>query len=229
MSALGSAGHGALIRHVVAHYRDDERVRSVVVFGSVSTGTWHELSDVDLDVVTADGVVLSPAAEAAALFGARAAIVVARPDAVDVVLDSLEEISIRWHPLALTSPNITASLHVVAGVLSGAQIAVAGNANREAPDRQRLLDVLVRDAVGAWKAVRRGRPWDAIVAVERVRQGVVALRGRRDGLQLDPADPTGALAAVIAEAATDVEFGRHRSRLLARIGVTVPPAGRPGE
>jgi hypothetical protein len=74
------------------------------VFGSVSTGTWHELSDVDLDIVTGDGVDVAPGREAEALFGSGAAIVVAGADCADVVLDSLAEVSIRWHPLAATSP-----------------------------------------------------------------------------------------------------------------------------
>ena len=52
MVTLGSDAHHALIEQVVAHYRQDGRVRAVAVFGSVSTDTWHELSDVDLDVVT---------------------------------------------------------------------------------------------------------------------------------------------------------------------------------
>jgi predicted nucleotidyltransferase len=53
--ALGSPAHQALIEHVVAHYAGDDRIRAVAVFGSVGAGTWHELSDVDLDVVTRAG------------------------------------------------------------------------------------------------------------------------------------------------------------------------------
>jgi hypothetical protein len=48
VAGLGGPGHQALIAHVVAHYAADERIRAVVVFGSVGAGTWHELSDVDL-------------------------------------------------------------------------------------------------------------------------------------------------------------------------------------
>jgi hypothetical protein len=69
---LGSDAHRALIEQVVAHYRLDGRVRAVAVFGSVSTGTWHELSDVDLDIVTGDGVDVAPGREARALFGSGA-------------------------------------------------------------------------------------------------------------------------------------------------------------
>jgi predicted nucleotidyltransferase len=216
---FGSDAHRALIEQIVAHYRNDARVRAVTVFGSVSTGTWHELSDVDLDVVIGDGVVVAPASEVARLFGPRAVIIVSGADSADVVLDSLEEFSIRWHPLATTSPNISASVRVADGQLSAAEIAAAGEANRARPDEQQLLDALVRDAIGAWKALRRGHRWDAIVAVERMRGSLVSLRGRRGGLLFDPADPAGALATVIGEAAAHADFGSRRSGLLEQIGV----------
>jgi hypothetical protein len=151
MTAMGSPAHQALIARVTGGYAGDPRVLAVVVFGSVSTGTWHELSDVDLDVVIADGTRIDPEEEARALFAADAAIIIGRGDSADIVLSSLEEVSIRWHPLAATSPNITASLCTASGCLSSAEIAAAGKANRAEPDVPRLLDTLVREAVGAWK------------------------------------------------------------------------------
>jgi len=220
VTALGSAAHQALLARVAARYESDRRVRAIAVFGSVGAGAWHELSDVDVDVVVRDDVVIDPAAEAAAIFGGQAAIVITRQDSVDVVLDTLEEASIRWHPLSTTSPNITASLRVVAGGLAAREIVAAGEANRVPPDEQRLLDTLVREAVGAWKAVRRGRAWDAIVAVERVRHALTELRGRRDGLRLDPADPLGALAAVLAEASASVDLGPSRQDLLDQLDLS---------
>jgi predicted nucleotidyltransferase len=218
VTSLGSDRHRAWIEQIVAHYRGDARVRAVVVFGSDSAGTWHELSDVDLDVVIDDGVVIEPSAEAAALFGPRAAIVLPGTDSVDVVLDSLEEFSIRWHPLLATSPNICASAHVVAGSVATADLVAAGEGNRTPPNEQQLLDSFVRDAVYAWKSISRTKSWDAVAAVERMRQALVALRGQRDSLQLDPADPAGALAKVITEAATRYDFGQRRSALLEQLG-----------
>jgi len=217
MAGIGSAAHQALIGRIVARYEGDPRIRAVAVFGSVSTGAWHELSDVDLDVVTADDAVIDAEAEARALFGERAAIVIARGDCADVVLDTVEEVSIRWHPLAATSPNITATLHVAAGTLAAPEIAAAGEANRVPPDEQRLLDVLVREAIGAWKNAKRGRGWDAVTAVEHARHALTALRGRRDGLRLDPADPLGALAAVLAETEASFDLGPRRRALLERL------------
>ena len=133
MAALGSDAHRALIEQVVAHYRPDGRVRAVAVFGSVSTGAWHELSDVDLDIVTRDGVEVAPGREIDALLGLGAAVVRTGADSADVVLDSLAEASIRWHPLAATSPNICASVRVVYGRLTAAEIIAAGEANRAQP------------------------------------------------------------------------------------------------
>ena len=226
MSGTGSAAHQALIARFTAHYQADPRVLAVAVFGSVSAGPWHELSDVDLDVVVGDDVTVDPAAEARAIFGHEAVIVIGRGDSADVVLNSLEELSVRWHPLRATSPNITASLTVAAGRLPAAQIVAAGEANRVPPDAQRLLDVLVREAVGAWKYQRRGRPWDAIAAVERARHALTSLRGHRDQLRLDPADPLAALAAVLAEATASFDLGPARRALLARL-VARDPSQRP--
>jgi predicted nucleotidyltransferase len=217
MAALGSSAHRAIIEDVVARYRDDDRVLAVAVFGSIATGAWHELSDIDLDIVISDCAVVRPADEVAALFGSRAAIALTRADSADVVLDSLEEVSIRWHPLAATSPNIAASVRVVDGALSDADLAAVGEANRARPDTQRLLDALVRDAIGASKSLARGRRWEAAAAIERMRRSLLDLRGRRDDLLLDPADPAAALTAVLAETQACYDLGPRRLALLEQI------------
>jgi Nucleotidyltransferase domain len=227
MTALGSPAHQSLIARVAGHYADDDRIRAVAVFGSVGAGTWHELSDVDFDVVTADGTRTEPGAEIAALFGPRAVIVLTGADAADVVLDSGEELSIRWHPLRTTSPNIGATVRVVAGKLSTADLVAAGAANRGTPDEPRRLDAIVRDAIYARKALARGQRWEAVTAVERIRWSLTDLRGHRDGLHLDPADPAQALATVLAEVQADYDLGPQRRALLEDLarGLTRPPRG----
>jgi Nucleotidyltransferase domain len=213
-AGLGSSAHRALIGHVVAHYQHDRRVRAVAVFGSVSAGTWHELSDVDFDLVISDDAQVVPADEIAALFGARATVVLARGDSADVVLDSLEEVSVRWHTLQTTSPNITATVRVVAGGLTDGDLVAAGEANRAEPDVERILDTAVRDAIGARKALLREHDWEATAAVERVRASLTALKGRRDGLRLQPSSPAQALAALLAEIEASYELGPRRRALL---------------
>lgn len=217
MSDLGSARHRALIGEIVAFYERDDRIRAVAVFGSVGAGNWHELSDVDLDVVIADDTVIAPEQEVEALFGERAKIVLVAGDAADVVLGSLEELSIRWHPLATTSPNIARTVRVVSGTHTDQEVQASAQANQTSPDQQRLLDELVRAAVGAAKAIRRHEPWTAVVAVQEMRDALLLLRGYRDSLRLDPADPAGALVKVLDETRASFDLGPVRSALLNQI------------
>jgi predicted nucleotidyltransferase len=226
VGGLGSERHRALIDAVVEFYARDDRVRSVVVFGSVAAGTWHELSDVDLDVVLEDDAVVDPADEARSLFGSRAVVVLSSADAADVVLDSLEEVSIRWHALSETSPNIAASLRVVGGGLSDDAVRAAAEANRVPPEQERLLDEFVRYAIGGWKEIRRGNPWDAVVRVAEMRHCLTLLRGRRDALQLDPARPEDALAKTLSEARASFELGPVREKLLDRTDIHSEPSER---
>ncbi len=214
MSGLGSARHRALIGEIVAFYERDDRIRAVAVFGSVGGGAWHGLSDVDLDVVIADHAVIAPQKEVEALFGERAKIVLVSGDAADVVLDSLEELSIRWHPLATTSPNISRTVRVVSGPITDQEVQASAEANRTSSDQQRLLDELVRAGVGAAKAIKRQEPWNAVIAVQEMRDALLVLRGHRDTLHLDPADPAGALAEVLAATRASFDLGPVRSALL---------------
>jgi hypothetical protein len=80
----------------------------VILFGSLVRGNWDEYSDIDLDLVIADEVTLDAEAELkqlCAFLGPVALIVPNGSDSGDVVLDSLLEFSIRYHPLSSTSPN----------------------------------------------------------------------------------------------------------------------------
>lgn len=60
-------------------------------------------------------------------------------------------------------------------------------------------------------------PWDAIVAVERARHALTALRGYRDTLRPDPADPLRALAMVITEASKSFDLGPARQGIIAQL------------
>src|SRR5215468_10716998 len=94
------------------------------VRGSLARGDWDAYSDLDLDVVLRDDVTIDarqeverlvPALEAA---GERIALIVLRgQESVDLVLLPLLEISIRYHLLATTGPNIAESVEVLAGSL----------------------------------------------------------------------------------------------------------------
>src|SRR5260221_14178194 len=133
----GTAQHQRVLRAIAAYYAPDPRVLAVLVFGSLGRGTWDRHSDLDLDIILVDGVSVAPVQElerlcaAFAPIGEQAALIVPkRTDEGDVVLTSLLQLSVRYHGLASTSPNIVDSLCLLWGRIDAEAIRAAGRANR---------------------------------------------------------------------------------------------------
>jgi predicted nucleotidyltransferase len=135
----GTPQHQALLHAIRAYYAKDPRVLAVAVFGSLGRGDRDRYSDLDLDVIVADGVRVDVPAELARLchalaaIGEEAALII--PDgeeAGDVVLASLMKLSVRYHPLKTTKRVILDSLQLLSGRIDLAIIQAAGRANRTA-------------------------------------------------------------------------------------------------
>ena len=180
----GTRQHQVLLTAIAAYYRTDVRILAVSLFGSLVRGNWDEYSDLDLDVVTADEAQVEVMEEVRQLCAALAdsgqtgAIIAADgTEAADVVFSSLLQFSIRYHPLATTSPNIVDSLRVVAGRLDRETIARVGRANRRpgGPSLAGWLDRAVRDVTVADVAVRRGQVWLAVEMLHQVRRSLMQL------------------------------------------------------
>lgn len=190
----GTAQHQRLLQAVVSHYADDPRILAVVVFGSLGRGTWDEYSDLDLDVVLADGVRLHameeleklcetfvPLGEHALLFD---------PDGEeegDVVLGSLMGLSVRYHPLHNTSPNIVDSLVLLTGRIDAETIKAAGWANRQDGDTQTAaalaygVNRYLRLAVNADIALQRHHFWRALQLLQFMREAVLGVFAQMRG------------------------------------------------
>jgi predicted nucleotidyltransferase len=179
----GTPQHQAILRAIVEHYENDPRILAVAVFGSLGRGNWDEYSDIDLDVVIADEVSLNAVEEITQLcltfepLGERLAVLVPDDDdAGDVVFESLLQMSVRYHPLADTHPNIVDTLQVLWGRIDHSVIAAAGSANRR--PRQSVEETLaecVRYAAVADIALQRRGLWDAIELVHRLRHSLMEL------------------------------------------------------
>lgn len=182
-SLPGTADHQRVLEAVRDRYGTDPRVRGIIMFGSLGRGNWEEDSDVDLDIVLADGVPFELDAELALLgddFGRRGdpAIVIlcVGDDAGELVLASLTGVSIRFHPLASTSPNILGSMVLLGGDVGTEEITRAGKANaRPGPEIADLLAQCVRYTVETDRFLRRGQLWLAIECLHRLRAGFMAL------------------------------------------------------
>ena len=126
----GTPAQQALLGAIVAAYAGDQRVLAVGILGSLGRGTGDEWSDLDLDVVVDDDVVLDAVGEAGALCGrlgqAEALVLPSRPGEVDVVLPSLAQFSIRYHRLGTTNAHMVDDLKIVGGRRDRAAVLAAG-------------------------------------------------------------------------------------------------------
>ncbi|MBV7329740.1 hypothetical protein KFU94_16135 [Chloroflexi bacterium TSY] len=99
------------------------------------------------------------------------------PDAADVVLESLNQFSIRYHPLRSTKWQITENLLLLIDHISHETIVDAAEANRK-PDKQSpalLLDQYVRYALEVATQYQRRRIWIAIELLHRMRNLLMEL------------------------------------------------------
>ncbi|HET9110959.1 MAG TPA: nucleotidyltransferase domain-containing protein [Ktedonobacterales bacterium] len=185
----GSPEHQRLLRAMTTYHARQPWALAFLIFGSVARGDWSERSDLDLDVVVADGVALDPVAEITRLCAAiderPALIAPRRGDDGDVVLESLAEFSIRYHPLAATSPNIVSSMRLLWGRVDEARIRAAGLANArpsiQTPDA--LVALCVRAALGGVTSLERGRLWSALAALEEARDLLMTLYAQAHGAE----------------------------------------------
>ena len=160
----GTLQHQRILRVITSCYENDPRILAIIVFGSLCRGTWDCYSDLDLDVVVADGIRVDVKAELIHLGNALAAVdeqialLISDDDDADVVFKSLMEMSIRYHPLADTSPNIVDSMLLLLGRIDLAAIETAGLANRKLDNEPlgRELDRCVRYALEVDGALHRG-------------------------------------------------------------------------
>ena len=182
----GTKQHQALLNSIVAFYQSDPRILAVIVFGSLGRGTWDEFSDLDLDVIVADDISIDISNELARLCASlaglneRAAIILPEGDEGDIVLESLMQLSIRYHPLSQTSPNIVDSMLILAGSLDVTEITAAGNENRSGDimPLSQLLDRCVRYAVVANVEFQRKHFWAANEVLHRMRTLIMDIYAR---------------------------------------------------
>jgi predicted nucleotidyltransferase len=180
----GTPQHQALLRQIELYYRNDPRILALTIFGSVPRGTWDTYSDLDLDAVIGDDVQIDVLPEVRSLcaslsaIGQRAVLVVPNStDAADVVLDSLHEFSIRYHPLAATSPNIVESVQLLSGSIPLKSIKAAGTTNvQPRPDIEAdPIDRFLRLALAVDREVHRQHFWQALSLLEGMRTIVVEM------------------------------------------------------
>ena len=95
----------------------------------------------------------------------------------DVVFKSLMELSIRYHSLVNTSPNIIDSMLLLLGRIDRSTIEAAGVANQKLDDEPlgRELDRCIRYALEVDNALHRGYLWSVIELLHHMRHSIMEL------------------------------------------------------
>ena len=179
----GTSQHQRILHAITAYYENDPRILAITVFGSLGRGNWDSYSDLDLDVVVADGIKIEVEAELIQLGSSLApideqiALLIPDEDDADIVFKSLMELSIRYHPLATTSPNIVDSMLLLWGRIDRSAIEAAGLANQklEHEPHNKILDQCIRHTLEADNALRRGYLWSAIELLHAMRYSIMEL------------------------------------------------------
>ncbi len=230
---LGNAEHQRLLRAMTTYHARQPWARAFLVFGSIGRGDWDDYSDLDLDVIISDGAALDPVPEVTRLcdaIGERLALIAPRrDDDADVVLESLAQFSIRYHPLATTSPNIIDSMRLLWGHLSLDEIRAAGQRNRRAllATPESMLALATRALLNSQLALARGRLWSALNSLEETRSLLLEIYAHaRDLPRSKPAferdaDPT--LRDALAPLAASLTPAAIRAALLAGCDLLLGP------
>jgi hypothetical protein len=226
----GTPQHQALLQAIVAFYEHDARVLAVIVFGSLGRGGWDVLSDIDLDVVVADDAHMEVVDELRRLCASfapldehTALIVPQGDDEADVVLESLMQLSVRYHRLAATKPAIVDGMRVLSGRLDAATIAAAAAANPCVPEPSidNLLETCVRYTAVAYVYFQRGNLWLSSEILHRMRGLLMELFVRTHGggrsLHRFPATAPAGLQARLGATLPQAELSSVRAALEALI------------
>jgi predicted nucleotidyltransferase len=179
----GTFQHQRILQAITSYYENDPRILAIIVFGSLGRGNWDGYSDLDLDVVIADEIKIDVEAELIQLgasfssINEQIALLIPDDDDADIVFKSLMELSIRYHPLANTSPNIVDSMQLLLGRIDLSSIEAAGLANQKLDDEpfSRELDRCIRHALEVDSALHRGYLWSAIELLHYMRHGIMEL------------------------------------------------------
>lgn len=212
---MGSDEHRRLLRAMAGYIARQPWALAFIVFGSVARGNWGADSDLDLDVVVTPQARLFAVEEAermCAAMGEVMALTVARNrEAAEVVLESLAQFSIRYHPLSATSPNILESAHVVWGDITRDDLGLNATERAPGPETYDLLALAVRALLNAQGALARGRLWSALDSLTETREWLLTLYAEARG-QARP------------KPAIDLDSDTHLMTALARLVPTLEPA-----
>ena len=175
--AIGTKHHQQILETIRHFYSADERVRQILLFGSLSRGNWDQYSDIDLDIILTDQTDINAQDELNQLCAeiknrhGLDALIIANLEEGDVVLSNLVEFSIRYHILSDTKPAILETMRSIFGSLSLDDIRASAN-EAHVPKQKEPADIVnqyIRYTLGLHHAIMRQRVWMSMELLHRMR------------------------------------------------------------
>ena len=174
---IGTFHHQQILETVKGFYEEDERVLATLLFGSLSRGNWDQYSDIDLDIIMSNTVMIDARIELKKLCTTIKqkhgfdALIIADVEEGDVVLSNLVEFSIRYHILSDTKPAILDTMRSLSGSLSLDDIRTATNHdyNREPRELVEIVNEYLRYTLALHHAIMRQRVWMSMEMLHRIR------------------------------------------------------------
>ncbi|HVU59260.1 MAG TPA: nucleotidyltransferase domain-containing protein [Candidatus Saccharimonadales bacterium] len=183
MSILGNTVHQRILAVLTDALGAAANIRSFGIFGSIARGDWDDYSDLDLDAIVTDTAGITIRSHVAAIEQALRRQGMATllrfeegPNAWVFILESLDRLSIRFHSLDETSPNIIGSLVILAGKLSKDEIAHAAAGHpKQQPDALLMHTKFLEHAIYVPVYLHRGEVMNAYNMLTTLRNGFLML------------------------------------------------------
>jgi predicted nucleotidyltransferase len=178
----GSPPQQSLLRIIARLYTEDERVRAVLIYGSLGRDDWDAYSDLDLAVVVRDNVEIDMAGElervsaALAQDGERVLFTEFDGQAGFVVVGSLTGIALDYDALKSIAPYVLSGWRLLCGSLEPEAVRGAAEARvRDDPPLSRELHRALWLALGADIALQRRQFWRALPWLDPLRNALVGI------------------------------------------------------
>jgi len=179
----GTPSHQRILRCLIDLFDQDAAIRAFGMFGSLVRGDWDVYSDLDLDVVMAEttasqvGRHIANMKDRLATAGYETFLCFEEsPNGWVFILDTLDRISIRFHTLEETSPNIIDSLTVLTGELSVDDLAAASvREPRYTADIARSHHKFLEHAIYVPIYLHRGETMNAYTMLTTLRNALLTI------------------------------------------------------
>ncbi len=179
----GTTSHQQMLQTIIDFYNGDERILAILLFGSLGRGDWDTYSDLDLDIVMANDVLIDAQYELSQLCTNIKqqhnydAIILADNEEGDVVLSNLLKFSIRYHILSDPKPAILDYMRLLSGNLTLGDVRNGVNTKYHTtpPTIEDQVNQCFRYALELRNAILRERIWMSLEFLHRIRGILMAL------------------------------------------------------